>query len=197
MKIEPKFLGNKLVFFLFSIIFSCSSKSEKTQVKKEKKSIFSKEVLDCNAEKKYESIIYYTLPQSNSFIIQNDGLSKLLRNHFKKKYIGLKKINNEKIFSLNSSFFAITFNCEIRNCGKLSFFGVIDKITNKVLDTYFIFNEEDEFRWEFYDKRILVYKKIVFIDNENSIKRNCMISFDFNKNKIHYTLADADERIKW
>ena len=67
-----------------------------------------------------------------------------------------------------------------------------------MLDTYFIYTEDNEFRWEFYANSILVYKKIALDRDEKSRKRNCRLSFDFNRNNnITYTLADADERIKW
>jgi hypothetical protein len=198
MRIAPSSFVNQSLIMFFVILSSCSSKGEKNHVKHEQKSVISKEVIDCQAEKKYGAIIYYDLPQSKSTIVKNAHLSNVFLNHLDKKYIGIKKITDEKLIYLDSSFFAFTCTGDISNCGKLSFLSIIDTATNQVLDTYFIYNEDEEFRWGFYGNTILVYKKIVFNRDEESRKRNCRLSFDFNRNNnITYTLADADERIKW
>jgi hypothetical protein len=177
---------------------SCSFRSQKVEIKKEKKTVASKEIIDCNAVKKYQSLIYFEIPHSENFIVNKGDLLNVLRSHMNQKYSGLIKINDEKIYYLDSSYFAFTFVSEISNCGKLSFIGLIDTTTNQVLDTYFIFNEDNEFRWEFYANTIIVYKKIVLDRDEKSRKRNCRLSFDFNRNNnITYTLADEDELNIW
>jgi hypothetical protein len=198
MKIEPKFLLNKTLVYLFMLTTSCSFRSQKVEIKKEKKTVASKEIIDCNAVKKYQSLIYFEIPHSENFIVNKGDLLNVLRSHMNQKYSGLIKINDEKIYYLDSSYFAFTFVSEISNCGKLSFIGLIDTTTNQVLDTYFIFNEDNEFRWEFYANTIIVYKKIVLDRDEKSRKRNCRLSFDFNRNNnITYTLADEDELNIW
>jgi hypothetical protein len=198
MKIEPKFYLNKLIVYLFLITTSCSFRSEKIEIKKEKKTVIQNEIIDCNAVKKYQSLIYFEIPNSENFIVNNGDLLKVLRSHLNQKYRGLKKINDEKIYYLDSSYFAFTFVSEISNCGELSFIGLIDTTSNQVLDTYFIDNEDNEFRWEFYANTITIYKKIVLDRDEKSRRRNCRLSFDFNRNhNITYTLADQDELINW
>jgi hypothetical protein len=195
MKIEPKLYLNKLLVYLFLIISSCSFRGERVEIKKK---VIQHELIDCNAVKKYQSLIYFELPHSEKFIVNNDNLIKVLRSHLNQKYRGLKKINDEKIYYLDSSYFAFTFVSENSNCGKLSFIGLIDTSTNQVLDTYFIYNEDNEFKWEFYANTITVYKKIVLDRDEKSRRRNCRLSFDFNRNhNITYTLADQDELINW